>query len=257
MSIVKVATQAELDAAIQARNVPVLVGNGTFRLDGNIYVRVSDTSSPRVECYNTSSPTVECYNISSPTVECADTSSPRVECSDTSSPRVDASGFARLLATGPVVITASDNVYVLANHVALVEGGYIVEYQEPRTASDWCSHYGVSVRDGVATLYKAVDDNFKSSHGMSYEPGSQPSASDWDGGKAECGGGLHFSPRPMLAQRFAKNATRYVACPVALDEIVVHAYASYPNKVKAPRVCGPIVEVDIYSEPVAAKESTS
>ena len=39
---------------------------------------------------------------------------------------------------------------------------------------------------------------------------------------AECGGGLHFAGSPVAALEFNETATRYVACPVRLDEIVVH-----------------------------------
>jgi hypothetical protein len=41
------------------------------------------------------------------------------------------------------------------------------------------------------------------------------------------------------------HASRFVACPVRVDEIVVHPNAAYPTKVKAPRVCAPCYEVDI------------
>jgi hypothetical protein len=70
-------------------------------------------------------------------------------------------------------------------------------------------------------------------------------APDWDGGKEECGGGLHFSPRPSAALAFDNLATRFIACPVLLKEIKVHSNATYPEKVKAPRVYKPCYEVDI------------
>ena len=85
----------------------------------------------------------------------------------------------------------------------------------PQTAQEWCDHYGVEVEDGVATLYKAVDADFNSYHGMSYRPGTQPQAPDWDGGEEECGGGIHLSPRPGLALPRTYGARRFVACPGA------------------------------------------
>jgi hypothetical protein len=71
-----------------------------------------------------------------------------------------------------------------------------------------------------------------------------PEAKDWDGMARECGGGLHFSPHPVMALEFNTSAVKFVACPVALEDIVVHKNAQYPQKIKAKRVCAPIWEVD-------------
>jgi hypothetical protein len=110
------------------------------------------------------------------------------------------------------------------------------------------------VKRGTAILYKALDGELKAPHnGFPYPLGSKPKAPDWDGGDAECGGGLHFSPRPVNARQFySGDDVRYVACPVKLAEIVVHKNPSYPDKVKAPRVCGAVYEVDIDGNRVAA-----
>jgi hypothetical protein len=98
----------------------------------------------------------------------------------------------------------------------------------------------------VAVLFKAVGDDFQSSRGgVFYTPGTKPEAPDWDGGRAECGGGLHFSPCPKLAKSMNQDAKRFVACPIKVSEIKVHYPAQYPNKVKAPRVFGACYEVDI------------
>jgi hypothetical protein len=125
-----------------------------------------------------------------------------------------------------------------------VSGGAVTETPVVTTAEEWCEYYGVEVEDGVATLYKAVDEDFNSYHGTAYRPGSEPAAPDWDGGEQECGGGLHFSPRPWLALTHGFGAVRFVACPVRFEDIVIHRGAIYPDKVKARRVCGPIYEVD-------------
>jgi len=110
----------------------------------------------------------------------------------------------------------------------------------------------VTVKRGVVTLFKVLDGNFGASHGMTYTPGSEPTASDWDDGVKECGGGLHFSPTPGHALEFAPKAKRFVACPVKLADIVVHPNGTYPQKIKAPGVCGPVVEVDRLGDPVKA-----
>jgi hypothetical protein len=125
-----------------------------------------------------------------------------------------------------------------------IPGAVILKRPVIETAQDWCDYYGSEIKRGIATLYKGVDDDFATSNsrsvGIFYKPGAKPKAPDWDGGVKECGGGLHFWPRP----HFAEGCRHIVACPVKLAEIVVHKNASMPEKVKAPRVCGAIYEVD-------------
>ena len=75
-------------------------------------------------------------------------------------------------------------------------------------------------------------------------PGTTVEAPDWDGGNHECGGGLHFCGDPAACDLFRdKEGDRYVACEVAVADIVVHARADYPDKIKAPR-CKALYEVD-------------
>jgi hypothetical protein len=182
---------------------------------------------------------------------------------------VIASGEARVEALQTAMVVAGSTVSVRAFGAAMVRtrGGDNVEATEgvavmtheqgvataaasvptstrPRTAEEWCRYYGVPVADGIAVLYKAVDDDFNSYHGMSYQPGTEPQAPDWDGGERECGGGLHFSPRPTFALAAPEDEVRFVACPVRVAEVVVHDPAVYPEKVKTPRVCAPVYEVD-------------
>ena len=167
---------------------------------------------------------------------------------------VRASGSASVRAWGSASVRASKYVAVTVDHrkpccKPTISGGVLIEIQPPETARDWCEIYGVPIGDdGLVTLYKGVDDDYATSHsraaGIFYVPGSTPAAPDWDGGKAECGGGLHFSPHAFMARRYAENTTRFVACPIRLDEIVVHTNAEYPDKTKAPRVAAPIWEVD-------------
>ncbi|MCX6497555.1 MAG: hypothetical protein NTU93_01990, partial [Arthrobacter sp.] len=115
----------------------------------------------------------------------------------------------------------------------------------------WCDWYGVRVTDGCATVFKAVNDTYRSPKGGDYTPGTTPAADDWDGGRAECGGGLHFSPTPTAAREFNPEATRYVACPVCLSEMrPPKATDDYPQKIKAARCAAPCREVDEDGEPV-------
>jgi hypothetical protein len=149
-------------------------------------------------------------------------------------------------AYGSSRVTAAKCVAV-TNHSKLttLDGGVLIELPTIKTAEQWCEFHGVEVKDGIATLFKAVSNDFKSGYGFDYAPGTEPKAPDWDGGEAECGGGLHFSPRPVQALQFMPEAKRFVACPVKLDEIAVHENAIYPDKVKAPGCCAPVWECDI------------
>ncbi len=171
---------------------------------------------------------------------------------------VTAYGSAVVKASGSAVVKASKYVAVqkMAHGTQRISGGVVIEVPVLTTAREWCDYYGVTVKRGVALLFKAVDDEYRSHHnGFAYTPGTKPEAPDWDDGKKECGGGLHFSPRPWMAREFFENATRYVCCPVTLTEIVVHPDAQYPQKVKAPRVCGPVWECDEDGEPMAGEKS--
>jgi hypothetical protein len=171
------------------------------------------------------------------------------------SAHVVASGSAHVVARESAHIVARESAHVVASKLVtvhrhgstpVVTGGVIIQVDPPKSPAEWLDFYGIQVIDGIAVLFKGLDDKFVSPHGMSYAPGTTPSAPDWDGGREECGGGLHFSPTPFMATEFAPEATHFVACPVLVSEIVVHEYAMYPSKVKAPRCIAPVWEVDIY-----------
>ena len=159
------------------------------------------------------------------------------------SSHVEAWGSSHVVARGQVMlrlfsalkITASAQV-IIAKHgnAGEVTGGRVIEMAPPATTAEWCDFYGVPHEDGVATVYKGVDINFRSPRGGDYTPGSAPVAPDWDGGDRECGGGLHFSPHPRMTREFANDAARFVACQVALvDMRAPLAGDEYPQKIKA------------------------
>ena len=113
------------------------------------------------------------------------------------------------------------------------------------TAAKWCAEHHVKVVRGIATVYKAVRADLKSSRGGDYSLDIVPEAKDWDGGKAECGGGLHFSPHPLDAWQFDPSATRFLACKVRLTDMrAPKASDEYPHKIKARGCCAPCVECD-------------
>ncbi|MGH3370869.1 MAG: hypothetical protein ACRDPR_12800, partial [Nocardioidaceae bacterium] len=163
---------------------------------------------------------------------------------------VRAFGAAMVRARGEARVDAADGVSVTRHGGAVVQGGGITNATRFTTPAEWCAYYGVAVEDGVATLYKAVDDEFGSYHGTSYLPGTEPAAGDWDGGEKECGGGLHFSPLPTLALPHPDDVMRFVACPVRLDDMAVHPNGNYPSTAKARQVCAPVYEVHEDRTPV-------
>ncbi len=185
------------------------------------------------------------------------------------SAHVEARGSAHVEAWDSAHVVARESAHVVAwgsAHVeasplvaihqhsgsAQITGGVVIRVERPDTAAQWCEFYGVSVVDGIATVFKALSDDYRSPHGLLYLPGSAPEAPDWDGGKAECGGGLHFAPSPLAALEFHAEARRFVRCDVALDDIVVHPNAAWPQKIKARRVIN-VVEVNRYGDPVATE----
>ena len=125
-----------------------------------------------------------------------------------------------------------------------LEGGRVLDCKFPTTPAEWCDHYGVEVKGGVATLYKGVNNEFMSDRGYCYTPGTVPVAPDWDGGECECGGGLHYSPTPQMTLEFASSATKWVACPVALSDMRSPRQGDdYHSKIKARGSCAPVWEV--------------
>ncbi len=213
------------------------------------------SSQPHVVALRSSQPRVEAWESSQPRVEAWGSSQPHVVARESSQPRVVAWAYVQLSILGAVAVTATANVSVLIQGVgAKVKGGRQIRRKPISTAKQWCDFYGVEVKNGLAMLFKAVDDDYSTVRarraGIVYEPGSKPEASDWDCGLQECGGGLHFSASPLAALSFNKSATRFVACPVKISDIAVHKTPQYPNKIKAPRVAAPIWECDRYGKPI-------
>jgi hypothetical protein len=163
-------------------------------------------------------------------------------------------------------IKAAKNVVVMKhNPAATISGGRVLEMHRPETAEGWCEFYGVEIRKGgrfsrklagqdVAILFKVLPKDLVAYGGFQYVIGETPAAPDWDGGKRECGGGLHFSPTPRHAEKFGGEG-RYIACPVLVSELCVHPDGMYPQKVKAPGCCAPIWEVDVDGNAIAVEAS--
>ena len=168
------------------------------------------------------------------------------------SSHVEAKGFVSLDAFGGTLnLSATCHVFV-HNKKSKIMGG-IKTLAILTTPQDWCDYYGVEVKNGIAVLYKSVHSDFfnPQNRTIQYTPGTKPEAPDWDDGKKECGGGLHFSPCVAMAREFHKAPdAKYVACPVALKDMSVHFDGSMPQKCKAKRVCKPLWEVNVDGEKI-------
>ena len=233
--IVRCFSQADLDVARQ-RGVEIwLCGAGRFVLQGAGVAFATDSAvveargSSHVVAWGSSH--VEAWGSS----------------------HVEADGAASLRVFDRVSGKAGRQV-VIQRHSKLtkIDGGIQIDVELPATAADWCAWHGVKVVDGVAMVYKCVNDDFRSKRGGDYTPGTIPAAPDWDGGAKECGGGYHFSPSAAATRQFA-SGPKFLACPVALTDMRAPKLDdSYANKIKAAKCCGPVVEVDIYGKPVKA-----
>lgn len=234
-------TQAELDAALRDPIGETIVCRGHSEV--RIWGRASVSAADQASVHAAGQASVRAWGQAS--VYAADQASVR------------AADQASVRAAGQASVYAGKWVTVRASAGIPVTGG--IRIPPITTAADWCAFYGADVDEtsGLIVLYKAVDPRFRSPHGTDYTPGSTPSAQDWDGGTREYGGGLHFCAHPLDALRFAPEARHYVACPVRLDEIVVHPDAEYPEKVRAPRVAAPCWEVDMHGRPISTAPAAS
>jgi hypothetical protein len=150
---------------------------------------------------------------------------------------VSACGSATVRAYGSATVRATALVPVHDHGPEVkVTGGVVIPIREPASMVEWCDFYGVGVSRGWATVFKAVNDDLVSDHGFAYPVGSEVACDDWSE-VAVCGQGLHFSPRPFMALRYA-TGQRFLAVKVKVAECVVLG-----DKIKAPR-CRVVGEVD-------------
>ncbi len=162
-----------------------------------------------------------------------------------------ASGSATVRAYDSATVEASSHVAIhLHSGYARVEGGVVIDHlavdeQDPAT---WCAYHGVKVAEGIATVFKAVGDEWTTDRGTDYSPGSTPDCPDWVANNS-CGGGLHFSPTPTQSATYFRGATRYVAVGVELAELRPITDGGVA-KCKAPRAATPCVEVDVFGRAV-------
>ena len=178
---------------------------------------------------------------------------------------VTASGTVTVRAFGSVMVRARGRSRVetmggaaVMRHgpAAVVSGPTVTVATRPTTAEERCAWYGVPVEDGVAILYKAVDESFDSYHGRSYDPGTEPTAEDWDEGERECGAGLHFSPgrRSRLRRRRTKCDSWRAPCGSRTSRPPRRPLS---GQGQGRGVCAPVYEVDEDGTPNPRRASAS
>jgi hypothetical protein len=205
---------------------------------------VTACDSSTVRAYDSS--TVRAYGSS--TVTAYDSST--VTACDSST--VTACDSSTVTAYDSSTVTAGSHTAVhLHSGYARIEGGVIIDHTAVNEldAQTWCDYHGVTVVDGVATLYKAVNDQWTTSRGTDYSPDSTPSCDDFEATNS-CGHGLHFSPTPGHALYYLDDATKFVSVGVRVDEL--QPVTGDTAKCKAPGVATPCVEVDVHGRPAGA-----
>ena len=274
-----VRTQAELDKALAANTglieirspagvwlTVMATGSSTVMATDSSTVTATDSSTVMAYGYSTvmatDSSTVMAYGYStvraygSSTVTATDSSTVRAYGSST----VMAAGSSTVRAYGSSTVTATDSSTVMAagsstvrasscvavhlhSGLATIDGGVVIDVTTVNdTAEKWCAHHGVEVTDGIATVYKAVSDQWTTPRGADYTPGSTPEATDW-ADHAACGQGLHFGPTPAHALADLPDATRFVA--VGVELATLRPIPGGTAKCKAPKVVRACVEVDL------------
>ncbi len=254
--MIEVKTQAQLDKAVKANpsgEIKIVKGSLSLCLEkaDGLALIVAMGASLDLSVISGSS-TVRAYGSS--TVRASGSST--VTAYDSST--VTAWGYVFVQTwTANVSVKAEPTVIVAQRGPACtVAGPEPVVQPNPSTAADWCSYYGIPIVDGVATLFKGVKADYKSGRGGDYTPGTTPSVEVFKP-EPECAeGALYFSPTPHHTHQFIE-AERYVACPVRVDDIVVHPNGQYPEKVKAKGCCAPVYEVDIDGEPLASNREAA
>ena len=137
-------------------------------------------------------------------------------------------------------------IHLHSKRVTLTGTGVIIAVTDINThlVPDFIDYHGVTVEDGWATVYKAVDDDLKSGRQFAYPLGKTVTATDWKPTQ-ECGAGLHFGHRPSAAREYFREATRFLECQVEVASMI-----ALGDKVKA-ESCRVIREVDIHGDAVA------
>jgi hypothetical protein len=275
---VTVKTQSELDKALKDGAETIYIES-----PAGVWLRVTDSGSSRVVARDSShvvardSSHVEAWGSShvvardSSHVEAWGSShveawgSSHVVARDSShvvawgSSHVVARGSSHVVAWGSSHVVAWDSSHVEASKFVAVhrhsqrvtlEGGVVIDLTaiDTHTTDDFLAFHGVTVADGKATVYKAVDADLNAGQGYTltnYPLGGTVTAPDWKANGA-CGHGLHFGYRPTVAGGYfnGEGNPRYLECQIDVATMV-----ALGDKVKAPS-CVVVREVDRYGRPL-------
>jgi hypothetical protein len=236
VSRVTVTDQAGLDKALADKVSDIVIDSPV-----GAWLKLTDSGSSRVEASGSS----RVVASGSSSVEASGSS--RVEAWGSS--RVVARDSSSVEAWGSGSVEAGKYVAVhLHSQRVILSGGVVIDMTQvaPTDLGDWCDLTGVQIVDGRLTVYKAVDDDLRSGYGFEYPIGTEVTDTRWRDDH-DCGGGLHFSPSPAAARAHFPEATHFLACTVAADEVrCIDA-----SKLKAPRATV-VREVTLWREPVEA-----
>jgi hypothetical protein len=242
MSEITVRTQSELDTALTKHGDDE---DARIIIDSPKGARIEVRRETECEVWADGSSTVWAYGSS--TVWADGSSTVRAYGSST----VRADGSSTVRAYGSSTVRASKRVAIHHhNKNATIEGGVVIDCTQPiTTIPATLDEWNITPTDGDVVLYKAVRDNYHSSHGTEYTPGTVVTADDWND-RPECGGGLHLSQTPLHAFLYDYSATRFLECRVAVADLAVCSlHDALPDKVKA-RTLRVVREVDEFGRAV-------
>jgi hypothetical protein len=168
--------------------------------------------------------------------------------------RVVACGYVSITAFGGTIKMSAKCHTFVRSLKAKITGGQTTD-AITRTPQDWCDEYGVETKNGLALVYKALNDDFSSQRdsNFKYTHGTKPAAPCFD--NKECSHGLHASPSPKMAKyHFHSSATKFVGCWVKIEDMLIFPDGQFPHKCKFPSVAKPVFEVDIDGNPVKVEK---
>jgi len=174
------------------------------------------------------------------------------------SAQVRAYGSAQVRAYGSAQVTAHGRASVIRFSPSAICRGNVLDLTVwPKTTEEWLTRYSIRTVDGKVVLYKGLNQDWRSPHGLGYKPDTTVTAPDWVDDGRECGAGLHFCWCPSACDQFNvdyKPFSHYVACKVAVADIRVYRNdgVQFPDKVRA-RTCKVLYEVDREGKRVSKK----
>jgi hypothetical protein len=243
--------EARGSSSVEARDFSRVVARGSSSVVAWGFSSVVAWDSSSVEARGSSS--VEARGSSS--VEARDSSSvvawdsSSVEARDSSSVEALDSSSVEAWDSSRVEARKYVAVHLHSTRVTL-SGGVVIDLTQldMTDPTTWLDFHGVTVTDGAAVLYKAVDADLRAGQdyiSTAYPIGETVTARDWEA-SGRCGHGLHFGVSPSHARRYfnGAGAPRFLEVAVPVEDLV-----GLEGKCKA-RSCTVVREVDMHGDPV-------